>query len=451
MRQLRLIHILASAAMTLLIGCGRAPVGTAQAARDLPQPVAMPAFPLHVEPGKRYLVDSAGRPFLIKGDAPWCLLTQLSLDQAEAYLDDRRVKGFNTILVRLTESTLCSSHVPRNSRGDEPFGAPGDFTKPNEAYFAFADAVIGMAERKGFLVLMAPAYMGYLGGEQGWYEQMKVLGPAALREFGRYVARRFAAHHNIVWVQGGDFSPPELQLLRAVAEGIRDVDAAQLQTFHGGRLSSALGFLGTSERWVALNTVYTNDRSVVGQSLEEYRRSSMPFFLIEAIYEQEHGATEATVRLQAYQALLSGAAGHVMGHRSIWQFLDGWRNDLQSSGARSIAHLHALLDALPWWTLEPDVDLRWLTSGAGSGARAVAALTSDRRIAIVYTPDIRYFTFDLKALNGSHVRARWFDPTDGTYESAIGSPFVARGNHGFSPPGPNAHGYGDWVLVLETD
>src|SRR5262245_60716286 len=35
---------------------------------------AAAAFPLSIKPGERYLVDAAGRPFLIQGDTAWSLI-----------------------------------------------------------------------------------------------------------------------------------------------------------------------------------------------------------------------------------------------------------------------------------------------------------------------------------------------------------------------------------------
>ncbi len=49
---------------------------------------------------------------------------------------------------------------------------------------------------------------------------------------------------------------------------------------------------------------------------------------------------------------------------------------------------------------------------------------------------------------GIHVTlaARWLDPTNGLY-TIIGA-FSNTGTHDFSPPGNNAGGDPDWVLVL---
>ena len=151
-------------ALALLAGCGSRATGVSPLqAASAPQRAAA-AFPLHVEPGKRYLVDARGQPFLLKGDAPWCLITQLTGPDLDQYLDDRRRKGFNALLVELTESYLCAN-APNDPYGEPPFEVAGDFTQPNEKYFAQAERVIARAGEKGFLVLLTPAYHGYDGGK----------------------------------------------------------------------------------------------------------------------------------------------------------------------------------------------------------------------------------------------------------------------------------------------
>ena len=77
-------------------------------------------FPLHVDSSKRYLVDAAGKPFLLHGDSAWSLIADLSTADAEQYLEDRRQKGFNTVLVSLLEHKF-STHAPNNANDDPPF------------------------------------------------------------------------------------------------------------------------------------------------------------------------------------------------------------------------------------------------------------------------------------------------------------------------------------------
>src|SRR6185295_12979886 len=66
-------------------------------------------FPLHVDSSNRFLVDAAGKPFLLHGDSVWSLIAELSNAEAEQYLEDGRQRGFNTILVNLLEPLLSTN------------------------------------------------------------------------------------------------------------------------------------------------------------------------------------------------------------------------------------------------------------------------------------------------------------------------------------------------------
>jgi hypothetical protein len=447
---------------------------------------AGPTFPLAVEPGSRHLVDAAGRPFLIHGDAAWSLIADLTREEVDLYLDDRRARGFNTILVNLLEHRF-STNPPANAYGEQPFHGQAfevvaslaewfplrsfahygtsvatlfvDYTLPNEAYFAHADWVLRRVAEKGFLVLLTPSYAGYHGGADGWYRAMVSNGPDRLRRYGEYLGRRYRDFPNILWVHGGDYDPPRKDLIRALAEGIRKFDPRALHTAHGGPETLVADYW-RGEAWLKVNNVYTYG-PVHGPALEAYARpGAMPFFLIESAYENEHEASERRLRTQAYQAVLSGAAGQIFGNNPIWHF-DGpglyaapvtWQRALDSRGARSMTHLHELLTAMPWWELEPDIDHTLLTGGLGSeDERAVAARAADGSFAILYLPGSRDVTVDLGRLAGPEVAARWYDPANGRSSGLAASPFPATGSRVFRPAADgNSAGFDDWVLILES-
>ncbi len=399
-------------------------------------------FPLHVEAGKHYLIDARGRPFLMHGDAAWSLLVQLTREDAEAYLEDRRQKGFNTVIVELTEH-FFGDHAPNNVYGDPPFLVPGDFTTPNEAYFAHAAYVINLAAQKGMLVLLFSDYIGYAGTQEGWWNEMVANGPAKLAIYGTYVANRFRQYDNIIWVHGADFNPPDLTLVRPIPTAMRAVDTKWLHTFDGARNTSALGLVGTGEPWLGVNTIYTDQFSVVSIANTEYARSTMPFFLNEAVYEYD--IPENGIRQQAYQAVLSGATGHVMGNTTVWLFKSGWQQALQSRGAITLQYLPALLLSRAWWTMVPDVARTLLDD-----PNTTTGLASDRSFSLSYMPHGVPVTADLSKLSGPNVRARWYDPANGTYKTIAGSPFPASGTQTFANPSVNSSGFDDWVLVLES-
>ena len=409
-------------------------------------------FPLRVEPGKRYLIDAQGQPYFLNGDTAWALMVQLDLAGAEQYLEDRRLKGMNTVLIELIESTH-GSNAPDNYAGQGPFLTPGDFSTPNEAYFAHAAAIISLAAAKGMLVLLTPAYLGYQGDYEGWLPIMTANGTTKLRNYGRYLGQRFAGYDNILWVHGGDYDPPAegVALARAVAEGIRDIDTTRrwLHTFHADRNTSALDSAVGNEPWLTTDVIYTSDTNVVEEAYSTWNSASLPYFLYEAQYEDPDNGPR--VRKQAYQALLSGAHGHVMGNDTVWRFKSGWQNSLDSEGARSMPAIKQLFTTRAWWLLVPDTGQTFLTAGINPGSNhAPAALASDRSFGLIYTPEVRQLTVNLARLAGPRVTARWFDPISATSSTVAGSPFTATGSRAFMPPGNNSAGAGDWVLVLDA-
>ncbi len=174
------------------------------------------------------------------------------------------------MLVNLIEHYFADE-PPSNAYGDAPFLSPGDFSAPNEAYFAHAACVIGMAAERDMLVMLAPSYLGHSGGNQGWYSEMKAMGSARLRAYGRYLATRFKGYDNILWVHGGDYNPPDRDLLVAIVDGIRDIEADRwLHTFHGARGTAGLEFVGTAQSWLRVNNIYSDQHTVVADAYGEY-------------------------------------------------------------------------------------------------------------------------------------------------------------------------------------
>ncbi len=122
-------------------------------------------YPVKVGPDHRHLVDQNGGPFLVQGDAGWSLISGLTKEEAEKYLEARCRLHFNSIIVNLIEHKFRG---PVNRYGEPPFTTPGDFSTPNEKYFEHADWVIRKAQEKGLQVFLAPIYLGYIGTEEGW-------------------------------------------------------------------------------------------------------------------------------------------------------------------------------------------------------------------------------------------------------------------------------------------
>ena len=413
-------------------------------------------FPLRIESGKNYPIDREGRPFFMHGDSAWSLIADLKEEEAYLYLEDRKARGFNTVLVNLLEHRF-SRNAPANAYGDRPFAAHEDFVVPNEAYFAHADRILQKACELGILVLLAPAYLGYGGGDEGWYQEMAEAGAEKLDAYGRFVGRRYRRFDNIMWVNGGDYNPADKDLVRTLAKAIMEEDPDALSTVHGARETAPLEFWG-HEPWLKVTNVYTDGPVYAGALREHDIGRGMPFFLMESAYEFEHNADEYRIRIQAYQAILSGAFGHLYGNNPIWHFggpgvqrqTMPWKEALNSPGAKSMEGLIAFISSIKWWLLEPDSKNSLLVDGMGKEmGRAVAAMAKDGSYAVVYIPSDNGVTVDLARLSATSVHARWSDPASGEETDVEGSPFKAERTV-FKPPELNSRGYPDWILELTS-
>jgi hypothetical protein len=85
----------------------------------------------------------------------------------------------------------------------------------------------------GFVVLLAPSYLGHQGGVEGWYQEMLKSGPQKLHDYGRYLGRRYQNFMSIIWLHGGDYDPPDKDIVRAIVNGIREIQPTALHSAHG--------------------------------------------------------------------------------------------------------------------------------------------------------------------------------------------------------------------------
>jgi hypothetical protein len=148
------------------------------------------------------------------------------------------------------------------------------------------------------------------------------------------------------------------------------------------------------------------------------------------------------------------------GNHYTWQFIGGWKVNLETPGSIQFKYLANLFAARPWYDLVPDQTHAVVTTGygtfsssgfdIGSNDYLAAARTPDGKLVMAYMPTTRTITVDMTKLSGT-VTARWYDPTNGNYVAIAGSPFPNTGSRQFTPAGSNSDGSGDWVLVLEAN
>lgn len=418
---------------------------------DTPPPTG--TFPLQVSADGGSLVTADGRPFLLHAEAAWSLIAQPDTAGAMQYLADRHRRGVQAVLVNLIEHQYAD-HAPANAAGAPPFTTAGDFSRPNEAYFAHADQVIDLAASQGMAVLLVPSYLGFNGGSEGWFQEMSALSAAKCRGYGDFVGQRYATRHNIIWVWGGDYTPPTGSAGETCMKSIRD-----------GILAAEPGVLATAH-WQPESTsrdepAFVNSISLVGvytYMLDLQRcltaravTPRKPAFLIETCYENETirscPNTPADIRRRQWWAFLGCGAGEIVGNNPIWKFGSGWPQQLASPSSLGEQRLAAIAGSVAWQTLAPDSAL--ITVGqapAGNDAELAITRTADRKQALIYVPPAgaSTITLDLTRMTGP-VTATWQDPTA---DHSIAAGDGLAGSHVFITPGKNNGGDTDWVLVL---
>jgi hypothetical protein len=437
-------------------------------------------YPLKISSANpRILVGQDNVPFLVAGDSPHALFSNLSSPDAAAYLADRAARGINSMWVNL----LCIRPVegrPDASLldGTKPFTQtlPGskfyDLTAPNEAYFAHVDEVVRMAGTNGIVLMIDP-----LETAGPLLPTALANGSARCRAYGQYLGDRYRDFPNILWLNGNDFQKWNVAtndaVITSVALGIKDKDIHHLHTIELHYQSSSSTDDPNWARIIGLNLAYTY-YATYAEVLHAYNQSpQIPVFMGEANFEYEtNGVAEGAedggrphiLRMQEYWSMLSGATGQLYGNRYHWRFLPEWKSFLDSPGIVQFGYMKNLFAARKWYDLVPDQTHTFVTAGYGTfmsvppkhevaqkfagNDYVTAALTPDGSLGMAYLPQGGTITVAMSKLQNG-LTARWFDPSANTFRLIAGSPFSNLGTKRFSTPGKNSAGEPDWVLVLE--
>jgi len=411
------------------------------------------AFPKGVSANHRYLVDQAGKPYLVVGDSPQCMSTNLSTTDMDFFFADRRARSFNVAWVNLLCGTYTRGRADATTYdGIKPFTTAGDLATPNPAYFARMDTMVQLAAKHGITLFLDPAETG------SFRDLLKSNGTAKSQAYGTYLGNRYKSMPNIVWMLGNDYQPdqwaPYDPYETALSRGIRAADPAKIQTIELTPESTSY----TDPTWpplVNLASAYTYEPTY-DVVLDAYTKApTQPVFMVEANYEFENltggpTTTDETLRRQEYWTMLSGATGQLYGNAYTWGLNDpAWKQHFDTTAAGQFGRMAQLFSARRWQDLVPDRSHTFATGGLGTYASsgdvlesdyATAAITADGALGMVYIPTARTVTINTARLKAGWT-ARWFDPTNGAVRAASAP---------YTTPGANAAGQSDWVLLFEA-
>src|SRR4029453_16210963 len=376
---------------------------------------------------------------------------------ATTYLTNRGSNGFNALWIEL----LCDSYTGgvgtegspnygHDVNGNNPFTStlPGgyyDLTTPNQAYWSHVDDIVQTASAHGLQCVFTPLDQG------GWTQTSLANGTNRCYEYGQFLGNRYRNSPNIIWNLGNDFNWRTQQqdaVILAIADGIKSVDTNHLLTVE---LDAPISESQDDPNWIpriTVNSVYTYYPGY-DETLVAYNKPNIiPVLFLEGVYEGEifdaEFGTPNVLRRQEYWSLTSGAlAGHMYGSGYIWRFRGDWQSHLNTTATQQLMYFRNFFSSRKWYNLVPDKSNTLLTAGYGTYTTrgnvsdsdyATAARATDGTLAVIYTPVSHTMTVALGGFSGP-VAAKWFDPTNNTYQTVAGSPFPNTGGHNFTTPG----------------
>ena len=267
----------------------------------------------------------------------------------------------------------------------------------------------------------------------------------------------------------GKFTAAEKEAEGALIAGLKSVPG-QLSTEYSAETGPGQSSADNPDfgDQMTLNGAYTwtiKDMSVPKLGRIAYSHDPvMPAYLLEEPYDEEGpdgsnynpSATQPVRRFQ-WWGWLTTIGGYISGNGYIWRFNPGWQKHMDTKNTYDMERLNAFIKSITWWKLVPSgLDgMKTLITAGGSTTSdsnyVAAAATREGTLLVAYIPPWHKgsITVDMTAMAGS-TKARWFDPTSGTFTNISGSPFANKGTRQFTPPGKNRAGEGDWVLLLES-
>jgi hypothetical protein len=419
-----------------------------------------PELPLlRVSSDKHFLQTAKGEPFFWLGDTGWLLLTRLTREQADQYLETRRSQGFNLIQVMLVHGLTDTDVYGDSALVKKNLATPGD------AYWRHLDYVVSKAAEKGIYLALVPVWGGVVKAAKAT--------PIQAKAYATFLAHRYKDRSNIIWMNGGDIKGTDYEeVWNTIGATLKAEDPNHLITFHPrGRASSSFWF--EQKRWLDFNSVQSGHKSYEQDTSRDdphygednwryieadYKRTpTRPVLDAEPSYEQiPHGLHDTSqprwtaddVRRYGYWSVFAGACGFTYGNNSVMQMLrptdkgsaygarTPWFKAINDPGAGQMIHLKKLMLSHDYFSRVPDQSL---IADQGKRYDYIVA-TRGRDYAFIYTYSGRSFTLSSTA---KYQKASWYNPRTGE-TTALGAPNSLT----FDPPGEPRPG-NDWVLILD--
>lgn len=324
-----------------------------------------------------YFQYADGTPFLWIADTWWNWTKRtIQFETFKKLVDDRAVKGFN----------IGQLFVPGNGWGRESSLLYRTYTELDTEHMKKVEEMIAYANSKGITVWI-----------HGWWSRPELnnsIGEEKMRRWWRYLVHRLGAY-NVIWVLAGEYNMHNnagfsIDFWKDLGKMVKEEDpynriVSQHNTppfWDGGAEAPqwSTGEVLHNETWMDYNQSqtghgkYANEMIPVIIEKEYNRQPAKPIVITEPWYEFVEGNPSGQdIRLAAWGAILSGAAGHTYGGGHVWQgsvpeapagSVGPWPvepgaelSSFNYEGAVSMQHLAGFFKNIKWWEMKPRPDL----------------------------------------------------------------------------------------------
>jgi len=338
---------------------------------------------IRVSNSGRFFTYADGTPFFLLADTIWhvySLRCGLANGNFETYLNNRKTKGFNALLIQYFSLSYGNEgghafldNITPKEYGDNgnKGGGNGHFEEMNPAFWQSMDERMQRTWEEGFTI----------AGHPNWISDMKVsLENASL--ISRYMLARYGAY-NIIWSLSGEYSKglryhnvpwDSVDTWNALGYAVRSYNRRAYDhplSVHAcpflQRISTSVDF--GDQQWLDHDWLQTGQRRESCMRIPEWvesdwrRKPRRPVFMAEGWYERTNTAV-SDFRWQAWVACLCGACAYGYGAHGIWNFLDpddpngetggrgqeefSWRDVLDLPGSSQVQYVRKLLESTEW-------------------------------------------------------------------------------------------------------
>ncbi len=421
-----------------------------------------------------YLTYGNGEPLFYLADTPWRISYRGNQEELNAFVKDRKSKGFNAAQYVIVDKLFA--HGNWNRDFDSLFPSLS-FMKISPKYFRFIDTLANTLHRSGMISAMLPIWSGYTEVDKDPKYVTLAFNEQEALNFAKYVASRYAAY-NLIWIIAGDgeYNKPESkQFWDKIARTIDDASGHHhLFTVHTKGYTASYEFFDSTYKWLDFNMYQSGHVTGIDYSWYAgnygYRLNPpKPIVDGEAAYEdiQDWLGSKGdsigriqpySVRQARYEGILAGSlVGTSYGANGIfqWYYREANAGDekdpfdprgtvlkaLEMPGSFQMGVMKNLLEKYEWFKFVPDFNL---VVESDIEYKRVISARKDSSI-IAYLPiNTKYVDFQID-YGRTFKGIKWYSTVDGS--DSVRGQAVVKGNIVRVIPPDTL----DRLIVIDTD